>query len=150
MNNSVSISDILDIIIEKLNNEGKVIFTPKGSSMRPLLSGENSVVIEKISRRLKKNDIPFIFIKKTNSFIIHRVIKVEKNGLYVTCGDNNIQKEYNISDNDILGIVTGYYKNGKLKSFNSYGYKIYCFYINAIRPLRTLYHKIFDFLKNRG
>lgn len=142
MSNNVDLIDILDIIKEKLNDEGKVIFTPKGISMKPLLTGEESVVIEKITRKLKKNDLPFIYIKKTNSFIIHRVVKVENNGLYTTCGDNMIQKEYNISDNDILGIVTGYYKNGKLRSFNSFNYKVYCLYINTIRPIRTLYHKI--------
>lgn len=151
MNNNIELTEILDIIIEKLNSEGKVIFTPKGSSMRPLLNGDENVVVEKISRKLKKNDLPFIYIKRTNSFIIHRVIKVDKNGRYTTCGDNMIQKEYNISDDDILGIVTGCYKNEKLISFNSLNYKIYCFYINAIRPLRTFYHKkVKVFFNNRG
>ena len=150
MSNSINLSDALDIITEKLNNEGKVIFTPRGSSMKPILNGEESVVIEKISRKLKKNDLPFIHIKNTNFFMIHRVIKVEKNGFYITCGDNMITKEYNISDNDVLGIVTGYYKNGKLKTFNSFDYKIYCFYINLIRPLRTFYHRFKNFIKNRG
>lgn len=150
MSNNIDLIEILDIIKDKINNDGKVIFAPKGSSMKPLLTGKESVVIERISRKLRKNDIPFIHIKKTNSFIIHRVIKVEKSGLYTTCGDNMIQKEQGICDNDILGIVTGYYKNGKLISFNSLSYKIYCFYINMVRPLRTFYHKIRGFIKNRG
>ncbi len=142
MNNYFEIEDAIDIIKEQLNQGVKISFVPKGISMKPMLSGNDKVILQKPKGKLKKYDLPLFYNRNTKSYIIHRVVSVDKNGDYVMCGDNNISKEYGITDDDIIAVVTEYYKNNKLKSINSLSYKIYCRYINFIRPLRCLYHKL--------
>lgn len=139
MNNCYEISDAIDIIREQLNNNGKVSFVPKGISMKPMLSGNDKVILEKPKGKLKKYDLP-LYLRNGN-YIIHRIIKVHKDGTYTACGDNNLFWEKGIEDKDIVAVVTCYYKNSKEKSVNNLSYKIYCRYINFIRPLRKIYHK---------
>lgn len=142
MNNTYEIADAIEIIKEQLATGGKISFVPKGNSMKPMLSGNDKVILEKPNGKLKKYDLPLYVYPNTNAYAIHRVISFDKFGNYIICGDNNITKEYGITDDKIIAIVTQYYKNGKPKSIKSLSYKIYCRYINFKRLLRTLYHKI--------
>ena len=142
MNNTFEIADAIHIIKEQLELGGKISFVPKGISMKPMLSGSDKVILEKPNGKLKKYDLPLYVYPNTNTYAIQRVISFDNQGNYIICGDNNITKEYGITDDNIIAIVTAYYKKGKLKSVNSLSYKIYCRYINLYRKLRTLYHKL--------
>lgn len=140
MNNCYEISDAIDIIREQLNNNGRVSFVPKGISMKPMLSGNEKVILEKPKGKLKKYDLP-LYLRNGN-YIIHRIIKVHKDGTYTACGDNNVFLEKGIEDKDIIAVVTSYYKKGKEKSVNELSYKIYSRYIVLIRPFRKICNKI--------
>ena len=72
MSNSYEISDAIEIIREQLNNNGKVSFVPKGISMKPMLSGNDKVILEKPNGKLKKYDLP-LYLKNGN-YIIHRMV----------------------------------------------------------------------------
>lgn len=142
MNNIFEISDAVELFKEQLNSGGKVSFVPKGISMKPMLSGRSKVVLEKPKGRLKKYDLPLFYYKKTNSYIIHRVVGFAKDGTYITCGDNMIATETDITHDDVIAVVIGFEKNGKNHSVKELSYKIYCRYINLIRPLRRMYAKL--------
>ena len=64
---------------------------------------------------------------------------------YVILGDNCQNKEYGITDKDILGIMTGYIRNGKEHSTSEMGYRLYSFLWMKTAPLRIALKK----LKNR-
>ena len=142
MNNTFEIADAIEIMKEQLDSGAKISFVPKGISMKPMLSGNDMVILEKPKGKLKKYDLPLYVYPETDDYVIHRVISFDKNGNYIICGDNNITKEYGITDENIIAVVTAYYKNGKLKSVDGISYKIYCRYIDIKRFLRTLYHKL--------
>lgn len=142
LNKEINIDDAADLIIEKLNAGGEVSFTPKGTSMKPLLSGNEKVTVKKQQGKLKKYDLPFYKRQGTSQYIIHRVVGFDKSGGYVICGDNMLLCEYGITDSDVLGVVTGFCRNGKYHSVNDISYKLYCRYICAIRPIRRMYHRI--------
>ena len=87
-------------IEEGLKKNGYHASTTSGYSMYPLLRDRrDNIVVRPCSGRLKKYDVPLY--KRGNEYVLHRIIKVLPDG-YVICGDNCINKEYNIKDENIL------------------------------------------------
>lgn len=136
MNKEVLIDDIIDIISEKLSAGGTVTFTPKGRSMLPLLrDGEDVVVLSKPPGKLHLFDIP-LYKRKNGSYVLHRVVNFDKDGSYVLCGDNQFALEHGVRDEDIIGVVTAFYRKGKAYSVSSLSYRFYInlwFYTRYIR-----------------
>ena len=60
--------------------------------------------------------------------------------VYIFCGDNQFHKERGITDENIIGVVTAFYRKGKHYTDNSLSYRFYKSaweYIKA--PMRMLY-----------
>ena len=110
-----------------LEKDGLLVQLPSGTSMLPMLKQKkDTVVIEKLKTKPKVNDV-ILYQRKNNSYVLHRIIKI-KNNSYVIRGDNCFYNEYDITDNDILGILTGFYKDEKYINCNKNAfYKIYVF-----------------------
>lgn len=138
MNKEVLIDDIIDIIIEKLDSGGTVTFTPRGKSMLPMLrDGEDVVVISKPKGRLHLFDIP-LYRRKNGVYVLHRVVNFDSDGSYVMRGDNQFVKEHGITDDDIIGVVTAFFRKGKAYSVNSLRYRAYVefwFYTGLFRHI---------------
>ena len=134
---------------EQLEQHGKIIYTNVGTSMMPLLrEGRDVMIIERPSGRLKKYDVP-LYIRPDGMHVLHRILKVRKND-YVICGDHCIRKEYGITDDDIIGGLTGIIRDGKTVSMTSPKYKLYyplwCdfFYVRVfLLRFKSLMRKIF-------
>lgn len=143
MNKKIQFQDAVNLIKERLEKDGQVILTPNGSSMKPMLSdGRDQVVLSKPTGKLKKYDIPLYVRKDSGQYVMHRVIGFDKNGGYILSGDNQIEKEYGVTDRDIIGVVTAFYKKGQ---FHTADEKLYCFYCRvhtAARPLRRVYRAV--------
>ena len=58
-------------------------------------------MVKKAIGRLKKYDVPLY--KKGDSYVLHRVMEVLPDS-YIIRGDNCDQKEYGITDDQILGM----------------------------------------------
>lgn len=82
-----------------------------------------------------------IYASSSNGdFVLHRVIGFDKDGKYIFCGDNQFHKERGITDENIIGVVTAFYRKGKHYTDNSLSYRFYKSaweYIKA--PMRMLY-----------
>ena len=132
----VAIEDIIEIMTEKLNNGGRVTFTPRGKSMLPMLrDGEDVVILEKPKGRLRMFDVP-LYKRKDGSYILHRVVSNDSQGNYVLCGDNQSVYEYGITDEDIIGVVVAFIRKGKLYQINSLKYRMYVslwYYVRGFR-----------------
>ena len=97
---------------EELRNNGKLVYTNVGDSMKPLIrQGRDLLVIEPVHGRLKKYDVP-LYKRDSGQYVLHRILKVRKND-YVICGDNRWQKEYGITDRHIIGVLTAVIRDGK-------------------------------------
>lgn len=115
---------MIPLIKEKLNEDGKVIFTPKGTSMLPTIVGEvDTVSLVKPKFPLAKYSIP-LYRRDDGSFVLHRVIG-RKNGCYVMRGDNQFVKEKGIREDQIVGVVQSYTHNGE--AFEAYGSENYSY-----------------------
>ena len=126
MNNEFYLADAIDVIEEVLQSGGDFRLFPKGTSMLPLIvQGKDSVVLRRrFDGGLKKNEIAFY--RRTNGqFVLHRIAKVEKNGTYTMCGDNQTELEYGITQSQIIGYVADIYKNESLLKMDSFKYKFY-------------------------
>lgn len=132
----VAIEDIIGIMTEKLNNGGRVTFTPRGKSMLPMLrDGEDVVILEKPKGRLRMFDVP-LYKRKDGSYILHRVVSNDSQGNYVLCGDNQTVYEYGVTDDDIIGVVVAFIRKGKLYQITSLKYRMYVslwYYVRGFR-----------------
>ena len=114
---------------EEINKTGKLIYTSVGNSMMPIIRENCDIlIIEKVSGRLKKYDIP--------------LYKRASGHSYVTCGDNRWKKEYDITDDNIIGVLTGIVRNGKKISVSNIKYKIYVHLWCDLFPIRAVILRI--------
>lgn len=139
----------------ELLEHGKIIYTNVGVSMMPLLRQNRDVmIIERPTGRLKKYDVP-LFKRDNGRYVLHRILKVREND-YVICGDNCTNKEYGITDEHIIGVLTGVIRDGKILNMNDFSYKLYyhlwCdfFYVRVfLIRLRNLFRKVKRFIKRK-
>lgn len=143
MNNTFSLEEILPVMKEQLNNGKTVSFVPKGNSMLPMLrNGTDTVFLKKTDNKLHLSDVAFYYRRETKSYVIHRVVGFQKDGSYIMLGDNNIAKEYNILPEDIIAVMTAFYRNGKMYEVTDLRYKAYCEFLYFFRPLRNFYRRL--------
>lgn len=139
---------------EALKEREEISVMTSGISMLPLFKqGRDIVVIERVKRPLKRGDVPLYKTNSPERFILHRIIRVKKDS-YVIRGDNLYVTEYGIKNEDIIGVLKAFYRNGKyVNCADSIGYKLYSFYIMNSFPLRFLYEKkirpILSYIKHK-
>lgn len=110
--------------IEDAVQRGNFVIHPHGVSMWPMIrNGTDSVVINPVDGRLKKYDIP-LYIDNRGRYVVHRIIKVTEKG-YVICGDGLYEIEYDITDKNIIGVVTGFFRKEKYISCDNKKYVRY-------------------------
>lgn len=119
-------------IEEILSSDGKYVSTTVGFSMKPLFHDRrDTIIILPKSSRLKKYDVPLYRVGE--SYILHRIIKVLPDS-YVIRGDNCKDKEFGISDEQIIGVLHSFYRKDKYGEVSSLGYRVYSVLIVAAHP----------------
>ena len=130
MNNGISFEDYLA-------RHDALTYTNVGVSMQPLLrEGKDLFIVRKKgAERCRKGDV-VLYKRASESYVLHRIIEVHPTE-YVILGDNCILKEYGIRDKDILGIMTGFVRNGREHSTREPVYRMYSFLILHTIALRV-------------
>ena len=132
----VEFDDVIDIMREKLE---QVTFTPRGTSMEPMLrDGKDIVVLKKPKGRLCMLDVA-LYRRDDGAYVMHRVIDVDDKGRYIFCGDNQFTKEKGIREDQIIGVMTSFMRKGTSYSVDSILYKLYSNYIYRTRFTRRSY-----------
>lgn len=125
---------------EELNRKGSFTYTCSGISMLPLLRQRKDLfTIEKKSGRCQKYDV-VLYKRPPEFYVLHRVVEVREND-YVILGDNCLNKEYAIKDEDIIGVMTSFVRNGKEYTVDHKGYRIYSKVWCFLYPLRKVWKK---------
>ena len=131
---------------DELARSGKIVVTTVGVSMRPLIKqGRDSVMIEKPSARLNKNDVA-LYKRYDGKYVLHRIVEVRPDD-YVFLGDNCMSKEYGIKDDQVIGVMTALVRDGKDVDLTGFGYKFYVSMWSMLTPVRILWKKTIAFLK---
>ena len=127
----ISLDEIYPIIKEKIENGGSVQLPITGTSMLPLLVwGRDSVELIKCENP-QKYDIIF-YRRDDGAFVLHRIVGKDENG------DNQVKKEYGITENHIIAVVKSITRKGKTYSVDKSLYKLYVKLWTLILPLRNL------------
>lgn len=127
---------------EHLEKYGTLTYRNVGISMMPLLKQGRDIftVTKKTSERCKKYDV-VLYKRPPQQFVLHRVIKVREND-YIILGDNCINKEYGITDNDIIGVMTEFVRKGKKITVNDRIYRLYSFIWVNFADVRIFLKKV--------
>ena len=134
-------------IEDMIAQRGQYVSTTAGVSMFPMLRNRrDTVVISPVNGRLKKYDVPLYRRKSDGAYVLHRIIEVRDNS-YVARGDNCFNKEYDIEDSQIVGVLTEFYRGNRHVVCNSRGFRIYSRFAVAIHPLQMLLLRIHSHVK---
>ncbi len=101
-------------IEDYLNERGSLTYSNVGTSMLPLLrQGRDLFIVRaKVSgERFRVGDV-ILYKRPPDSYVLHRIVSLQEDG-YVLLGDNCVNREYGIRDEDILGVMTGYVRDGQ-------------------------------------
>ena len=116
---------------------GCYVSTPLGNSMRPMLrGGKDNILVKTPEGRLKKFDV-CLYARKSGVHVLHRVVKVRPTD-YVMRGDNCDYTEYGITDSDLIGVLTGFWRGDRFIPVTSRPYRLYVRLNYLTYPLRRL------------
>lgn len=119
-----SMGELVPLMRESLEKGQSVHFSPKGVSMLPMLREDlDSVVLSPIEGKLKKYDLP-LYERESGKYILHRIVEVGDG--YTCMGDNQFIKEPGLSHDQMIAVVTGFYRGDKFHSVEEPAYKLYC------------------------
>ena len=127
---------------EYLDKYQRLVRTNVGVSMLPLLrQGRDLFVVEKRGPgRLKAGDV-VLYRRPPDKYVLHRIVEVREKD-YVILGDNCVNREYGITDDDILGVMTGFVRDGKQHTVTERGYRLYSFLQLHGGPVRVFFKKV--------
>ncbi len=125
---------------EVIAKEGTLVSTTVGVSMLPLLRNRrDTVILSRPNGRLKKYDVPLY--RREDKLILHRIVDVTDSG-YVICGDNCESLEYDITDDNIIGVMTSFYRGDKFYTVDNKCYIAYSKIHVALYPFRKILMKL--------
>ncbi len=130
-------------IEQYLAENGRLIYTNKGRSMLPLLREGRDLFIIEAKRGGRCNVGDAVLFKRGSDYVLHRVIAVHS-GSYDILGDNCINPERGIKEADILGIMTGFVRDGREHSINEPCYRLYVYVWLRTAGLRIFLKKVIN------
>lgn len=140
-----SLEELMPIMEECLSAGKSFRFSPRGISMLPLLrEGKDSVLLSPLPEKLCKYDVP-LYRRDDGKFVLHRIVKA---GETFTCiGDNQFVYEPGLRCDQMIAVMTGFYREEKFHSVKSPAYRFYCRLWDISRPLRHLWRRGKSFLR---
>ena len=130
---------LMPLIRESLAAGRSVRFSPRGISMLPMLrQGLDSVVLSPLPEKLHKYDLP-LYQRDDGSYVLHRIVRTGET--YTCIGDNQFKKEFGLRRDQMIALVTAFYRGEKRMSTSDPGYRMYCCLWHLSRPLRYFWRR---------
>lgn len=127
----------MPLIRERLAAGEDVQFTPRGTSMRPMIhGGRDHVVLSPVKGELKKHDIP-LYRRDNGHYVLHRIVRVGES--YTCIGDNQYQLETGVRPDQVIAVVTAFVRDGKRYKVTDPSYRAYCLFWYYSRPFRRAF-----------
>ena len=138
---------LMPVIQECLEAGQGVRFYPRGISMMPMLRQDiDSVWIEPIRKPLRKYDLP-LYRRDNGKYVLHRIVEVGET--YTCLGDNQYSPEPRIREDQLIAVVTAFYRGERKCSVTNPGYRLYCRIWYHTRHLRKFYGRCIGWLKRK-
>ena len=114
----------MPLIRERLDAGSCVRFSPKGTSMLPMLrQGIDRVELAPLPEKLKKYDLP-LYQRDNGQYVLHRIVEVGET--YTCVGDNQFALETGLRHDQMIALVRGFSRGEREYSVNHPGYWLYC------------------------
>lgn len=121
---------------ELLERDGVLVYKTRGVSMLPMLHQDRDLVTIEVPRgRLKPLDVALY--RRGGAYVLHRVVRA-CDGYYLIRGDNTYCLE-KVSEDAVIGVLTGFLRGGKRYSADDRAYRAYARVWDAAYPLRYTY-----------
>ncbi len=108
-NEIISLEALSPVIRETLDAGGEFTIYPAGNSMLPTIRPHEDAVVLTAPTDVKRGDI-LLYRRDSGVFVLHRVVKVRKDGSFVTRGDNQLYNEAGVLPRHAVAVVARYYK----------------------------------------
>lgn len=150
MSERISLNDMAPVIREALDENGEVSFVSAGRSMLPIIRDrQDTITLVKPKKAVKPGDIVF-YRRDNGKFVLHRVMFINS-GMFVMRGDNQWDYEYNIRNDQIIGVLKCFERDGKVHNVTDRDYLMYVKLLPMIRFVRKTYYgfksKVYKFVK---
>lgn len=140
--NKISLADYYPLIQETLDQGGTFSLTITGTSMFPfIVGGRDKVTLSPLPEKLKKNDLP-LYRRANGAFVLHRIVKVCKDGTYTCCGDHQWWLEKGLRREQMIGLATSYVRKGKKLTNKNVIYRIYRTFWTWVLPARRYFFRL--------
>ena len=138
-------AQLMPLIRERLDAGQTVRFSPMGISMLPMLrQGIDSVVLSPVPEKLKKYDLP-LYQRHDGKYILHRIIRVGET--YTCMGDNQFQPEPGLHHDQMIALVTAFYRGERQIRCDCVIYQLYCRIWHYSRPVRRFWRRGIGWLR---
>lgn len=139
------LEQLMPLIQDQLSAGKSVCFSPKGTSMLPMLrQGIDTVTLSPLPDKLKKYDLP-LYQRKNGQYVLHRIVKADDT--YTCIGDNQFQLETGLTHDQMIGVVTAFSRGKREWKVTHPLYRLYCRFWHISRPLRHLWRRGIGWLR---
>lgn len=126
-----------------LDTHDSMVFNNKGISMLPMLKQDRDLMIlrkKQPGERCKKYDVA-VYVRPPHDYVLHRIVKVGEKD-YVFLGDNCINLEPDIREEQVIAVMTGFVHKGREISVDNKGYLLYSRLWYFLYPIRRKWKRL--------
>ncbi|MBR5529858.1 MAG: S24/S26 family peptidase [Oscillospiraceae bacterium] len=118
------LDNLMPLFRERLEAGQRVKFSPRGTSMLPMLrQGVDTVTLSPLPEKLQKYDLP-LYRRKDGKYVLHRI--VETGDTYTCIGDNQFVYEYGLTHEQMIAVVSSFTRGNREYRVGHFGYRLYC------------------------
>ena len=141
----IELEQLMPLIREYLSTGKTVKLSPRGISMLPMIrQNVDSVVLSPVPEKLKKYDLP-LYQRDNGKYVLHRIVKVGET--YTCIGDNQFELEHGLRHDQMIAVVTEFYRGEKKHSVAEFSYRLYCRFWHYSRGIRHIWRRGKGWLK---
>lgn len=135
-------------VLRDLVNDGKeVSMLVAGSSMSPfLIHYRDTICFARPERQLRPGDMVF-YQRDNGQFIMHRIIKVRRDGCCDIVGDNQTQIERGVRRDQIFALITKVKRKGKWIGPGDFWWVFFAHVWRRLIPVRHVIAKGYAFVR---
>lgn len=142
-----TLAALMPLIRERLAAGQSIRFSPRGTSMLPMLrEGIDSIVLSPLPEKLRKFDLP-LYQREDGKYVLHRII--DAGNTYICMGDNQFVPEPGLRREQMIGIVTAFYRGERKHTVTEAPYRLYCRFWHYSRPLRHFLRRGMGWLRRK-
>ncbi|MBQ2348112.1 MAG: S24/S26 family peptidase [Clostridia bacterium] len=111
---SVSMRELMPVIIEQIEDGQTVSLTVKGYSMQPyLMNGKDTIFLVSPKDRNPKVGDLYMFRRSDGSYAMHRICRINSDGTFNFVGDNQYLNDKSITSSQLVAYVPKAIRKGK-------------------------------------